>query len=313
MEKNNFEVAFLVDQSPLEVYQAINNVRGWWSENIEGETDKLNAEFQYHYKDVHASKIKVKELVPYQRVVWTVLENKFSFTKKPNEWVGNEIIFDLSKVGNQTRVKFSQIGLTPAEECYEVCNDAWTGFVTNSLRKLINEGKGEPTPKDTEWGFNEEIIEKWNLTERANKQNFSFSFISSKPAEEIFSQLLDVDKWWSGLFAETIKGESHQLNDEFTFKAGGGAHYSKQKLIELIPNQKVVWLVTDSNLSFLNDTKEWVDTRISFDLSQEGDKTKVTFTHLGLNPQLECYGSCSSAWTGYLGNLKDKMVGQLDK
>lgn len=307
MEKSNLEVTLLVDQSPEEVFNAINNVRGWWSENIEGETDQSNADFLYHYKDVHTCKIKVKELISHKRIVWEVLENQFNFTKNPNEWVGNDIVFEISKEGEQTQLKFSQIGLTPADECFDVCYDAWTGFITNSLRKLISTGKGEPTPKDTAWAFNESIIEKWNLNERANKQNFSFSFVSSKSAEEIFSLLSDVDKWWSGLYAETIKGESRQINDEFTFNAGGGAHYSRQKLIELIPNKKVVWLVTDSNLSFLSDPTEWVGTKISFTISQEGDKTKITFTHQGLTPQLECYGSCSSAWTGYLENLEEKM------
>ena len=42
-----------VDQTPEEVFNAINNPRGWWSEEIEGSTDKLNDEFNYHYKDVH--------------------------------------------------------------------------------------------------------------------------------------------------------------------------------------------------------------------------------------------------------------------
>ncbi len=307
MESTNLKVTLLVDQSTQEVYNAINNVRGWWSENIEGETAKLNSDFLYHYKDVHSCKIRVKELIPNKQIVWEVLENQFSFIKNPKEWVGNDLVFEISSEGDQTQIRFSQIGLTPADECYDVCHDAWTGFITNSLRKLISTGKGEPTPKDTEWSFNEELIEKWNLTERAKQQNFSFDFVSAKPAGEIFDLLLDIDKWWSGLYAETIKGESHQLNDAFTFNAGGGAHYSKQKLIELIPNKKVVWLVTDSNLSFLSDTQEWVGTKISFELSQVDEQTKVTFRHEGLTPKLECYGSCSSAWTGYLENLEKKV------
>lgn len=307
MEQRNFEVSMVVDQSPEKVYDAINNVRGWWSENIEGLTDQPKTEFLYHYKDVHACKIEVAELANNKKVVWKVLENQFSFTKDPNEWVGNELVFDITPKGDQTQVTFTQIGLTPVDECYDVCNDAWTGFITNSLRKLIATGKGEPTPKDTEWGFNESLIEKWNLNERTQKQHFSYSFFSSKSPEEIFSLLLTIDQWWSGLYAETIAGHSQKLNDAFTFHAGGGLHYSQQKLIELIPGKRVVWLVTDSDLSFLADTQEWVGTKISFGLSLEGDKTKVVFTHEGLTPQLECYDSCSTAWTGYLQKLKDKL------
>ena len=65
----------MVDQTPEEVFNAINNVRGWWSEEIEGGTDKLNDEFNYHYKDVHISKMKLIEVIPDKKVVWLVMDN----------------------------------------------------------------------------------------------------------------------------------------------------------------------------------------------------------------------------------------------
>jgi hypothetical protein len=119
--------------------------------------------------------------------------------------------------------------------------------------------------------------------------------------------LLQVPQWWSGLYEETIKGESQRVNDEFSFKAGGGAHFSKQKLEELLPDKRIVWKVTDSNLSFLNRTDEWTGTTISFDIAEEGGKTKVTFTHHGLVPHIECYDSCAGAWTQYMKNLEEKL------
>jgi len=93
-------------------------------------------------------------------------------------------------------------------------------------------------------------------------QDFTYSFTSSKTPAEVFQLLLNIYQWWSGQYEETIEGESKKVNDSFTFHAGGGAHYSKQKLVELIPNKKIVWQVTDSNLSFLSDTSEWTGTRI---------------------------------------------------
>ena len=139
------------------------------------------------------------------------------------------------------------------------------------------------------------------------KENFAYSLKSSKTPEDIFRLLLNIEQWWFGLYEETIKGKSHKLNDEFSFKAGGGVHYSKQKLIELIPNKRIVWLVTDSELNFLSNPGEWINTKICFDISGEDDGTMVTFTHDGLIPQIECYNSCSSAWTSYLKNLKNKL------
>ena len=121
------------------------------------------------------------------------------------------------------------------------------------------------------------------------KENFTYSFRSSKTPNAIFELLLNVDQWWSGLFEETITGKSHTLNDEFSFKAGNGAHYSKQKLVELIPGKKIVWLVTDSRLGFLSEPAEWTNTKICFEISKQEDKTQVTFTHEGLTPVIECY------------------------
>jgi activator of Hsp90 ATPase-like protein len=139
------------------------------------------------------------------------------------------------------------------------------------------------------------------------KENFSYSFKSSKTPTEVFELLPDVEQWWSGFYEETIKGKSQQVNDEFTFNAGGGAHYSKQKLVELIPDKKITWLVTDSKLNFLSDTNEWTGTRICFDISTEENMTRVTFTHDGLVPEVECYNACSSGWTKYLGKLKSRL------
>ena len=138
-------------------------------------------------------------------------------------------------------------------------------------------------------------------------QDFTYSFTSSKTPAAVFELLLHIDQWWSGQYEETIKGKSEKINDEFTFRAGGGAHYSKQKLVELIPNKKIVWLVTDSNLSFLSDTGEWIGTKICFDISMEGNQTKVIFTHDGLVPDIECYDACSGGWTKYLKQLKKKL------
>lgn len=62
--ENDFTTTIKVDQTPKQVFDAVNNVRGWWSQEIEGSTDKLNSEFKYHYRDVHICKMKIVEFIP---------------------------------------------------------------------------------------------------------------------------------------------------------------------------------------------------------------------------------------------------------
>jgi len=144
MTTKDFTTTILVDNTPEEVFDAINNVRGWWSEEIDGSTDKLNSEFDYHYEDVHRCKIRIVELVPNTKVVWSVLDNYFKFTKDKSEWKGTKIIFEIAEKDNKTEMRFTHQGLVPAYECYEICRDAWTGYIQKSLRNLITAGEGQP-------------------------------------------------------------------------------------------------------------------------------------------------------------------------
>lgn len=162
MKTSDFTTTFLVDQTPEEAINAIKNIRGWWSEGVEGSTDKLNDEFIYHYKDVHYCKMQLIELVPDQRVVWLVLDNYFKFTEDKSEWIGTKLVFDISRKDDQTAVRFTHAGLVPQYECYEICREAWTNYIQNSLRNLITTGKGEPNPKEED-GFNAELAQKWKL------------------------------------------------------------------------------------------------------------------------------------------------------
>ena len=133
-------------------------------------------------------------------------------------------------------------------------------------------------------------------------KNFTTTLIVDQTPEEVFNVVRNVRGWWSGYYSEDIKGDTEELNDEFSFRAGGGAHYSRQKLIEVIPNKKIVWLVTDSELDFLEKKDEWTGTKVSFDISAKGNKTELAFTHEGLTPEIECYNSCAPAWSQYLQN-----------
>lgn len=144
MNDRNYATTFTVGQTPEEAFAAINNVRGWWSEEIEGSTDKLGEAFDYHFKDVHRCKIQITELVPGKKVAWRVLDNYFSFTEDKSEWKGTEITFAISRNGDETEVHFTHLGLVPEYECYSACSEGWSYYIKTSLRELMATGKGRP-------------------------------------------------------------------------------------------------------------------------------------------------------------------------
>jgi hypothetical protein len=144
---SNFTTTIMVAETAGQVFDAINDVRGWWSEEIEGNTSQLNDEFDYHYEDVHRSRMKIVESIPGKKIAWLVMSNYFKFTADKTEWTGTQIIFEISNREGRTELRFTHKGLVPEYECYNICRDAWTNYIQNSLFNLITTGKGKPNGK----------------------------------------------------------------------------------------------------------------------------------------------------------------------
>jgi hypothetical protein len=145
MNEQNFTTSFLVDQTPKEAFEAINNVRGWWTEGAEGNAEKLNDEFSVQFWDVHYSRQRLIEVVPYSKIVWLITDSRLSFIEDKSEWTGTQVVFDITKKEDQTEVRFTHMGLVPQGECYKDCSNAWAGYINNSLKSLVTTGKGNPT------------------------------------------------------------------------------------------------------------------------------------------------------------------------
>ena len=143
----DFTVSIQVNKAPAEVFDAVNDVRAWWGEEIDGDSEHLNSEFIFAHKDIHRSVQKIVELVPGKKVTWLVSDASLNFVEDKTEWKGTQIIFDIIPLDDSTELRFIHHGLIQAFQCYNSCSNAWTFLITDSLKNLIETGTGKPLPK----------------------------------------------------------------------------------------------------------------------------------------------------------------------
>ncbi len=134
------------------------------------------------------------------------------------------------------------------------------------------------------------------------KHDYQKSFNAGVTAKEAFENITNVAGWWTASF----KGSAKNVNDEFevTF----GKTKVNFKVTESVPYKKLVWLVTDCYLDWLNDKTEWKDTKIVWNISKENKSTKIEMTHVGLVPGIECYNDCEAGWNQYVGESLPKLI-----
>ncbi|MFG1811888.1 SRPBCC domain-containing protein [Streptomyces sp. NPDC049040] len=132
------------------------------------------------------------------------------------------------------------------------------------------------------------------------ERGYSTSYTVEQSPEEVFAAVLNVGAWWTG----QVEGRADELGAEFTYRHPP-QHYSLQRVVALEPAHRVVWRVTDSHLSFIPEPDEWTGTEIVFDIAPSAAGTELRFTHVGLLPDVECFGACSTAWLHYVnGSLR---------
>jgi hypothetical protein len=252
----------------------------------------------YHYEDVHFCKMKITELIPGQKIVWHVLDNHFNFTKDQSEWIGTKIIFEITEKDQKTQIHFTHQGLVPVHECYDICRDAWTNYIHESLSSLITTGKGLPNPKGGRNAYQE------NLSARMNKQDYQTSITVKATAQEAFNSINNISAWWSANF----EGQSENINDVFTVHFG--ETFITLKIVESIPYKKIRWHVTDCYKHWLKDKKEWKDTEMLWEISEDHEAAKISFTHFGLKPGMECFDGCEDAWNFYIKDSLFKLIAE---
>lgn len=157
MNTSDFTTTLLVDKTPKEAFNAINNVTGWWTEDLEGSSQKLNDEFTVRFfDDIQVTTQKVVELIPDKKVVWLVTKSKLDFVKDKDEWTGTKISFEIAEKDNKTEIRFTHLGLVPEVECYKDCFRGWTHYLKGSLFELLTKGKGKPEAKSMSESLMEE-------------------------------------------------------------------------------------------------------------------------------------------------------------
>jgi hypothetical protein len=264
-----YSFAIEVAKSPKDIFNhLLYDIAKFWPEEVEGEGSKLNDEFIFKTGDSHYSKNKVIELVPNKKLVWLVTD---SLRKTDNfEWTGTKMLFELIPHDDQTQVTFTYDGpvlKTESERLAQVCDFV----IKENLFKLLSNEKTAPL--------------------HPNK-SFTATIEFEKPQHVVFNCLKEVSKWWSRDF----EGKSARIDDEFVI-SHPGRHFSKQKLVELIPDHKLVWQVTESYLDWLEkDKEEWTATKMIFELTPKKDHTVLHFTHEGLVPEKECFSLCEKGW-----------------
>ncbi|PPJ38653.1 ATPase [Nocardia nova] len=144
MTEQNFTTTFTVDRPPETAFDAVLDVRGWWSSSLTGRSEKPGDVFNYEVPGVHRATIEVTEVVPHDRVVWRVLDARLTLVEDPTEWNGTEIRFEITRRAGTTALRFTHVGLTPAFECFDACRKGWSFYIDRSLHDLITTGTGQP-------------------------------------------------------------------------------------------------------------------------------------------------------------------------
>lgn len=263
--KATYSVAIVFAKSSADVFHHVTKLSEWWPEEFVGEKINLNTAFVFRTGDGHYSKNKVTEFVPNKKLAWQTTE---SHRKGDNfDWTGTKMIFELASNGDSTLLTFTYDGVV----------------LENEKDRLVQ--VCDFCIKDSLYNFVE---------------SFKATIEVEKSTRAVFDCLKKVPKWWS----QDFEGSCEQLNDEFIIHHRG-AHYSIQKLVEVIPEKKIVWLVTDGTLHWLQRNKsEWTNTEMIFEISSKGNRTELQFTHKGLVPNKECYTRCAQGWNMV---IKDKL------
>ena len=134
-------------------------------------------------------------------------------------------------------------------------------------------------------------------------RNYTHAFTVQATPEAVYDAINHVTGWWT----INTDGNTNDIGDVFTVQFGD-VHRTTQRITEAQPGKRIVWLVTESHLPWLKDREEWKGTEIVFDIAAGAHGTRLTVTHIGLTPQVECFEQCEQGWDYFIGTSLFKLI-----
>jgi uncharacterized protein YndB with AHSA1/START domain len=239
---------------------------------------KAEVGFQFQFTGGHDDGIQYLHLC---EVTEVVPDKKLTYSWRYDGYAGvSYVTFELFEVGKKTMLKLTHSGIDtfPGDNpdfALHNFEEGWNDIINNSLERHVE------------------------------KNNFQHEITVSASPERTFESITnEIPLWWTEMF----EGTSNRSGESFTVRFGPNV-FKTMRVDELIPATKVVWFVTDTwiDIPQLKEKKEWLHTRIVWDLKKENTNTIIRVTHIGLNPEIECYDICATGWKQFCNSLQSHL------
>ena len=135
--------------SAADVYELLSSDAGlskWWTTDTSGAGD-VGSIIEFRFGE-GGPDFEVTELIPGRLVRWR------HSGEMPTQWMGSEILFELSEDGKQTILNFSHYNWQQSDEFLAHCSTKWAVFMM-SIKSCIETGRGKPFPDDVQIDFDE--------------------------------------------------------------------------------------------------------------------------------------------------------------
>jgi hypothetical protein len=142
----DYHCSIVIAASARTVFESINRISSWWTENFYGSTQSAGDRWTVSYGRTFVN-AEVVERVPDRTIVWMITDCHLHWLKNKTEWKNTRLRWQLTETAGSTEINFTHVGLVPQIECYEDCRKGWDQYIKGSLPQLITRGKGKPEKK----------------------------------------------------------------------------------------------------------------------------------------------------------------------